>query len=783
MPLTELEELGLLEQLEAPGLTEVDELAVLEQLEAGEVTQGATAQPAPAAEPAEGFDTQAANLRNLGRQLREGGQRQPEAGAEPVIDPITGQPRQIAGVGEGFKRAFQKFGEPALTVGSAGVSEIGAGLAGIVDPINPFTEKQITPEAGAARTVEMVREAGTFIPRSEVGKQSLFDLAEAGPVKAFIEALQFSESLLGEFGFQKLGPAGGALFATIPTAVLEALGLDSLRRLRLGRSTLMKPDGTPTPELQKALDDAGVDFDSLDDAAKKDLAGPDTSKIPEIAARRARFKEQGFPFTKGDETQDFQIQSQEQRFLSMTLSEESGDLRVLKAKQSAKFIKNVDELVDSLDAPVESGEILKGALEGRLKLLKKEKTALYEQFAKSSPEALEIPIISDSILEAVPDKATVRRISRLKKTEADSFEDLMVEFGINKDTALVDAFTKGGGEITPLNIGNIDDFRQGINLIERNDQSGTIKVITGPVKRALDKEADLVDQAARAAGITDEGILAPLKKARETVRQLKTEFSPNAIAGRLVKTKPDGVTPIIEASKAVDQVIGAGKPIEFLERTLESLGKAGPEGKKAIKGLQASVILKALEASLDAPSRKVDGVRQISGNVFGKALDKIGDDRLALLFKDNPKALQTLKNLQKSGFDFSPAGGAIVKGTGANFLDFVSKFPVFTEMTRGVRRLIEKGADERAVKRSLASDPTAKKTIGFLQRDFPEVADALGVGKRGVVGVVTIGGAAQVGKQVQEGEAFFDQGTTEQREIRRGISREDEQALAEKFGF
>ena len=119
MALSELEELNLLEQLEVPGLSEVDELAILEQLDAGEIAPQPTA-TLPAVPEEEQF-----NLRNLARQQRERQQQQQPEG-RTVTDPITGEPRQIAGVGAGGVAAFETFVEPAITVGTAAASEVAA---------------------------------------------------------------------------------------------------------------------------------------------------------------------------------------------------------------------------------------------------------------------------------------------------------------------------------------------------------------------------------------------------------------------------------------------------------------------------------------------------------------------------------------------------------------------------------------------------------------------------------------------------------------------------------
>jgi len=619
-----------------------------------------------------------------------------------------------------------RFLEPAATFITGALAEPVAGLAGIVQPITPFTEAQ-TP----AQAVEQTREAITFQPRTEQGKIGLQAVAEFPPVKAFISGLLKSEKFLGDIGFDIAGPVGGAFGASIPTAILEGLGLVSLKKLRLGKADLIDPAGKPVPELKTALDKAGVDFEDLPNQAKTELRGGPAGLNIEEAARRGRFQAQEIPFTEGDISQQFKQIATEQRLLSMVADETSEPLRQLKLAQSQAFIKNVDELVDSLGGTEDAGEVLKGALEGRLDLLKQEKNALYKEFAETSPDVAAIPVITNSIEEAIPDPQTVRRINRLVSGPGKALEDLLVEFGIDKDTVKVDAFIKRGENITPLDIGNFDDFRQAINQIERADQSNAIKVITGPIKRALDNEATILDESIRAAGITDESVLAPLKEAREIVRVTKTEFSPQSITGKLTGIKADGVTPTIEASKAIEKVIGKNIPIENLERTVDSLNKAGKSGKNGIRALQASVVLKALDNALKAATVKTGGIQTITPNQFVKSLNDFGVDRLDVLFANNKGALKKLQGLKKTAEEITPAAATVPRGSAPVILDAIKRvgnLPIVGAVTQSINFILNAGSDFRKVRRAIKAKPTFRKSVKFIKDDFPTLAIALGIG-------------------------------------------------------
>ena len=235
-------------------------------------------------------------------------------------------------------------------------------------------------------------------------------------------------------------------------------------------------------------------------SAARATAEPGDVGVLEEAARAARFQEQGIPATRGDIGQDFTQQATEQRLLSMATGEAGEPLRQLKLNQSEAFIAKANELVDSLGIPKNTGDSIKAALSGRKDLLRAEKNDLYKEVAELSPELTNAPIITDDIIASLPDAQTVRRLRTLSPNAVKAVDDLLVEFGVDTSEASVNAFIKSGGEVTPLTLGNFDDFRIALGQIDRSDQSGAVKVITGKVREALDQEAAFIDNAVRDSG-------------------------------------------------------------------------------------------------------------------------------------------------------------------------------------------------------------------------------------------------------------------------------------------
>ena len=339
-----------------------------------------------------------------------------------------------------------------------------------------------------------------------------------------------------------------------------------------------------------------------------------------------------------------------------------------------------------------------------------------------------VPVIPDNIRAAIPDERTARRIDRLVPQQAVAFDDLLIEFGIKE------AHEGYNGVIEPLSMANFEDFRQAINAIERTDQTGTIKVLSGPVKQALDDEIGFAVDAAGHAMPAD--LLATLQKARGVTREIKTEFSPQSMAGRLIDVKPDGVTPVVEASTVSRRLLGPAGTVEDMKRTMQSLAMSGDKGKQAIGDLQATAIMDIMEAAFGATSRKIDGVPTLGPAAFQKALKKIGDPKLNILFSNNKDALSRLKNLGKIAGNIQAQAGAIPKGSASVILDSLNKMGIMGISSKipGAGLLLDvvdtaakNAGTKQAVKQALDAKPDRLKMAIQIDRNYPALAQAIGI--------------------------------------------------------
>ena len=202
------------------------------------------------------------------------GQVQIEQETQRRLQPLTDEQPKEPSFFDRFKQlqpdqskiARERILEPTLTMGSAAVAEPVAGLVGLATAPIAGTEQ-------AQKAIEATREALTIQPLTEGGEQTLQTIGEA--IAPVAEVLEPIPKALGDFTLDLTGsPALATAAHSAPILALELVGLKGLRNLQQG-TRLIDDAGRPTKTLRKALDQRGLDFDSLSPEAR--------SAIPDFA--------------------------------------------------------------------------------------------------------------------------------------------------------------------------------------------------------------------------------------------------------------------------------------------------------------------------------------------------------------------------------------------------------------------------------------------------------------------------------------------------------------------
>ena len=227
-----------------------------------------------------------------------------------------------------------------------------------------------------------------------------------------------------------------------------------------------------------------------------------------------------------------------------------------------------------------------------------------------------------------------------------------------------------------------------------------------------------------------------LKGARKTVRQLKTEFSPQSVVGKIIDVKKDGVTQVTEASKIYSKLSANSSPVEETRRLVKSLLRSGEKGEQAVASLQASTMMDLIDAGFGTESRKISGVKTFNPIAFKRRLDKIGQAKLKTIFSNNKDALKKLNNIEKIAGALVPPSGAQPKGSASVILDLANNLGLASIATKIPGGALLMGAMKKAaqpiktgvtVGKALKADPEVLQLRSMFDQSFPGLASAVGV--------------------------------------------------------
>lgn len=514
----------------------------------------------------------------------------------------------------------------ALTIASAPVAEIAGGLAGIAGGLvgmlapggETGTEKAnrwlnstrdfvtIDPPNPASRAVvENIGEFGDAAAQvaraPAAGLTGLASLPQGVDVAAARTRRVMHEGVgpvAGEAVAEITGsPAAGAAVATIPTALLTALGLKGINRM--SKSAV---EGL-TADVARRVEMAGLD---PTDTSPQNVARMQEVLTQDTGAQAGRvqaFRDLDMEPTRAQVTRsadDFQFQQE--------TAKRSGHVRQALEGQEGRLAQHFDDAIrDTAGRPNTSGAPIVDEVVGRFTNLDDQINALYRQAReqagtndvvplKGFTEALEGIVPSDRAMQGLP--GSIRG-------------NLVLRGVIDKD----------GNVVRNVDIAEAEEIRAFVNS-HFDSTSGQGRRAIRQLKDALDEDVFSasgkdVFETARKAKADFEATLAGEKatkfdaRGKSLIRDiLENRIDPDQLADRLAFSKGTRASDLKQLR-------------DFLEQT--------ESGRQAFDDLRAQTLQRIRDDSFIGP-QDAQGVQALSRHKLQASIDRIGQERLDVLF-------------------------------------------------------------------------------------------------------------------------------------------------------
>lgn len=542
----------------------------------------------------------------------------------------------------------------------------------LIDPLkNRFPKStgagELTGEVVAGLPFGGVAGAGAKQVAGKLGAgaigQALATGGAAGAAEGMIAGASEGSGLVGA----TVGGGVGAIAEAVlpPLFKLARKSLRGLTQAEFDANITIGEDGVPIPsdELVSALNRQGVDWDQLSEPVIRDIK----SGNPEEAARLAMFQEQGIepaaPSRITNAGRNLEDQQIENYLLTKAGDDTADELRAKFLAENQQVEQRFKEVASELGIPEEAGETVKSALLGQKSALASSRRNAYEELGALADEAgMNVPIHKQNLVDTLEivdeyplDDSVQRSINKLYKKYGLAPEELEV-----KPSPLGEIY----GEVTPttLTVANLEKFRQGVNRAFDgkldNASKAARKTIIDAVDKELDTLADLEGSSTATARLRDQAVAA-----RGLRRQEALEFEAKDIVADLIGSKPNTVTPLVDAAEVLPKLTSTRKMGEF-NKMVSMLERGDDLSKAALGNTQAAVIMDILGRSINKSFRLgKEETSLISATFMEKAMDKFGRDKLKRLFKSNPEALRHLNQLERINKRRMSDQGAVQKGS------------------------------------------------------------------------------------------------------------------------
>lgn len=596
---------------------------------------------------------------------------------------------------EGPAQAAQIFTEPVaglMRLGGIKTKPLGEVASGLADtlglPKPESAQERVVGDAtrllaGSAATGPLLKASGAIAEKSATALPGLWaplrdrllasgpSLAEAGRVTPQVLMSAAGAGTLGglsrEGGGSEAQQAGAALLGGVAGGMLPGAAnamVNTGRRL-LNQLTPQQMD----VQISNVLQRAGMDYSQVPERARQSLRSQMQDALragqeldPTAVRRLAEFQTIGATPTRGMVTQDPVRITQEMNLAKIGATSADDQLQGLARIQNQNNTRLIDVMNESganRGDPFAAGQRAIGAIQGRDADMASKVTGLYQQARDTTGRSA-----------ALDGAAFTKQASQM-------LDEGLLGGALPKDVEThLNRIAQGQ---VPFNVDYAEQLKTRIAALQRASSDGSTRMALGTVRNALEETPLMPGQDAGKEAI------GAFNQARQAARQ---RFGWQ------------------ESAKPIQAALNGAEPDKFVEQFVirGTLADASAVAKNApVEEVKTAILAHLKDKALNG---QADEVGKFSQSAFNKALNQIGDRKLALYF--SPEEVNQIKTIGRvaSYMQNQPVGsavnnsnsGALLLGKG---LDVLNKLPVVGPLAGPALQNINISMQQRAAQNVL----------------------------------------------------------------------------------
>ena len=425
-------------------------------------------------------------------------------------------------------------------------------------------------------------------------------------------------------------------------------------------------------QISNVLQRAGMDYSQVPERARQSLRNQMQDALragqeldPAAVRRLAEFQTIGATPTRGMVTQDPVRITQEMNLAKMGANSADGGLQGLARVQNqnnARLIDVMNESGANRGDPFRAGQQAIGAIQGRDADMASRVSGLYQQARDTSGRAADLDRVAFST-----------RVSEL-------LDDAMVGGALPKDVESMvnwianNAKPQGmhGSIPMPFNVDIAEQLKTRIATLQRNTSDGSARHALGLVRQALDETPLMSAPTVNPGNLPSvPGTVppSPMQLGQESINAFNE--ARNAARQRFGWQ---------ESARPIEAALNGAQPDKFVENFVirGSVADASAVARNApVEEVKTAILSHLKEKALGGAA---DEVGKFSQSAYNKALNQIGDRKLALFF--TPEEVNQLRTVGRvaSYMQNQPVGSAVNNSNSgallvAKGIDLLNKIP------------------------------------------------------------------------------------------------------------